>query len=78
MCIQSKCIQRLLLVFTSSTGTLYFRRFMLNRAGRIACSSGSRGYSGNNVATGKVNRFGQALTEEPEKGVPNEGIERAL
>jgi hypothetical protein len=78
MCIQLKCIKLLLLVFTSSTAALDFRRFMLNRARRIACSSGSRGYPGNRVDTGRVTKFGQALTEEPDEGVPNEGIERAL
>jgi len=51
----------LLLVFTSSTGGLDFRKFMLNWAGGIACSSGSWGYPGNSVATGRVTRFGEAL-----------------
>ena len=72
MCIQSKCIKRLLVVFTSSTGALDFRRSMLNRAGRIACSS-SRAFPGHSVATGRVAKFGQALTEEPVEGCPKRG-----
>jgi len=72
MCVQSKRIKRLLVVFTSSTGALDFRRFMLNRAGRIACSS-SRAYPGHSVATGRVAKFGQALTEESVEGCPKRG-----
>jgi len=45
---------------------------MLNRAGRIACSS-SRNYPGHSVATGSVTKFGQALTEEPDEGCPKRG-----
>lgn len=63
-------------MFTSSTGAPDFRRFMLNRAGRIACSSGSRGYPGISVATGRVTRFGQALAEEPDEGCPKRGDRR--
>jgi len=45
---------------------------MLNRAGRIACSN-SRSYPGHSVATGRVTKFGQALTEEPDEGCSKRG-----
>ena len=72
MCIQTKCIKRLLGMFTSSTEAMDFRRFILKRAGRIACSS-SRSYPGHSAATGRVTKFGQALTEEPDEGCPKRG-----
>jgi len=49
------------------TWSKYFDMFMLNRAGRIVCSTASGGYAFSSIAMGRVIQAGQVSAEEPDR-----------
>ena len=46
---------------------LPFQKFMLNQAGRTACSNEAGVYAGSSIATGRVTHTGQVSVGEPDK-----------